>query len=332
VPTHPGTRGAVGSTFTVTSEGDPNAANNSAVTTTTVIDPRSGSYKAIAANGNVYDLTIDFDAGSYTMAGAGNAQSFGAPSGSEYTVGGAVRFRVADDLIVGGHDFGAGVLPYVAVRSFGTAVADATGTYTFVIRDVPTAGPATTRAAVAQVSGNQLTLCLQNPSDAPAPGARCDPAKQTSYIIAVSNGVYAAFDAGGTQAFRFFVARSGASRILIGADATVDGRQMRIGLQSQPALLGGTLGGPSTSGAWIPTMTISPTLYLVSGAGSGDDYTATLQAHASPETQESLRTGLLNNPGNDRIWVMQSAPLAVAFGNVGAAGTARGLLQIVLPP
>jgi hypothetical protein len=276
---------------------------------------------------------MDFDAASYTMAGAGNAQAFGAPSGSEYTVGGAVRFRVGTDLVVGGHDFGAGVQPYVAVRSFGTAVSDAAGTYTFVIRDIPASGSATTRAAIAQISGNQMTVCVQGAASVQAPGTRCDPANQSSYTIAVSNGVYAAFDAGGTQAFRFFVARIGASRAIVGADAvgSAGARQMRIGLQTQPAVLGGTLGGPSTSGNWIPTLTLTPTSYLVAGAGTADDNSATLGAHASPETQESLRTGVLVT-GSDRLWVMQSAPLAVAFGDAGAAGSARGLLQIVLAP
>lgn len=332
VPTLAGTRGAITSTLAVTSDGDPNAGNNSAASTTTATDPRNGTYKAIAANGNVYDLALDFDAASYTMAGAGNAQAFGAPVGSEYTVGGAVRFRVAEDLIVGGHDFGGGVLPYVAVRRFETSVADIAGQYTLVIRDVPAAGDATTRAAVAQITGNQMAVCIQDTASAPAPGTRCNPANQVTYVVAVSGGVFAAFDNSGAQVFRFFVARSGASRLIVGANAvgTTGDTQMRIGLQSQTSLLGGTLGGPSSSGNWIGTMTLSPSLYEVSGAGS-DDNLATLGPHANPETVGSLRTGLLTT-GGDRLWVMQSAPLAVAFGSVGAAGAGKGLLQIVLAP
>lgn len=330
VATLSSTRGAVASTVAVTSDGDPNAGNNSANSTTTVVDPRNGSYKAIAANGNVYDLTMDFDAASYTMAGAGNAQAFGAPVGNEYTVAGAVRFRVAEDLIVGGHDFGAGVLPYVAVRRFETTIADAAGQFNLVIRDVPVSGAAGTRAAVALISGNQMSVCNQDVADVAPPGSRCAAGRQQNYTLAVSSGVYTATDTGGGAAVRFFVARNGAARLMVGATGTgPSGAQMRLGLQEQPGgLLGGTLAGASTSGIWIPTMTLTATSYLVTDAGS-DNNSATLGQ--VDQGVQSLRTGVLTI-GADRIWVMQSAPLAVAFGDAGAVGAGRGLLQIVLAP
>jgi hypothetical protein len=329
VATDVATRGVLTNTFTVTADGDPDLTNNTAATTVTVNDPRSGTYKAVAADGNVYDLGIDFDAGSYTMAGAGAAQTFAAPVGSEYSVGGAIRFRVAEDLIVGAHDFGAGATPYVAVRNLATTLAEAAGTYFIAIRDLPTGGAPSTRAASAVIDGNQMAVCNQAATVLRVPGPSCPAALAADYTLAVSNGVFTATPTGGGSSFRFFVARSGGSSVLVGATGSgTGGAQMRIGLPSRNTLIGGTLGGASTSGAWLPTLTLTPSSYLVTDAGAEND-SATIGT-TDPAVQ-NLRSGPLAS-GNGRIWVMQAAPLAVSFGNPDATGAAAGRLQIVLPP
>ncbi|MCP5272111.1 MAG: hypothetical protein H6932_12870 [Burkholderiaceae bacterium] len=329
VLTDAGTRGALTNTFSLTADGDPDLANNTAATTVTVGDPRNGAYKAVATDGNVYDLSIDFDAGQYTMAGAGAAQAFGAPVGSEYTVGGAIRFRVAEDLLVGAHDFGAGATPYVAVRNLVTTLAEAAGTYFIAIRDLPAGGSPATRATAAIISGNQMAVCSQAATVLRVPGPGCPSALAADYTLAVSNGVFTATPTGGGSSFRFFVARSGGSTVLVGATGSgAGGAQMRIGLPSRNTLIGGTLGGASTSGAWLPTLTITPSSYLVTDAGTEND-SATIGT-TDPAVQ-NLRSGPLAS-GNGRIWVMQAAPLAVTFGNPDATGAAAGRLQIVLPP
>ncbi len=329
VPTAPTTRGTLSSSFALSVNGDPDTANNTAVSTVTVNDPRSGAYKVVATDGNVYDLSIDFDARRYTMAGAGPSQDFGAPVGSEYTVAGAVRFRVAEDLLVGAHDFGAGPTPYVAVRNLATSLAEAAGTYFIVIRDLPTAGVPATRAAAAVIAGNQMSVCNQAATVVRVPGPTCPSALAADYTLTVSNGVFTAVPVAGGSSFRFFVARTGASSVLLGASGSgTGGAQMRLGLTSLNTLIGGTLGGASTSGAWLPTLTITPTSYLVTDAGSEND-SATLST-TDPAVQ-NLRSGLLAS-GSGRVWVMQAAPLAVTFGNPDATGAAAGRIQIVLPP
>ena len=329
VPTEAATRGALTSSFALVADGDPDTGNNVAATTVTVNDPRSGAYKAVATDGNVYDLSIDFDAGRYTMAGGGPAQDFGAPVGSEYTVGGAVRFRVAEDLLVGAHDFGAGPAPYVAVRNLVTSLAEAAGTYFIAIRDLPATGTPSTRAASAVIAGNQMSVCNQAATVLRVPGPSCPSALAAEFTLAVANGVFTATPVSGGTSFRFFVARSGASSVLVGATGSgPGGAQMRLGLPSRNTLLGGTLGGASTSGAWLPTVTLTGSSYLVTDAGSEND-SATIGT-TDPAVQ-NLRSGPLAS-GSGRIWVMQAAPLAVSFGNPDATGAAAGRMQIVLPP
>ena len=68
-----GTRGNVTNDVQVTAVSESNLANNSASTTTVAVDERNGAYKAYAADGRLYDLTIDFDAQQYTMSGNGQS-------------------------------------------------------------------------------------------------------------------------------------------------------------------------------------------------------------------------------------------------------------------
>ena len=91
---------------------DVDPSDNSASVTAVAIDGRNGAYKAYAANGRVYDLTIDFDAMNYTMTvdGAPVQKTFAAGAG-EYIVAGTQRLRTAADLVIGNHDFGTGLVP-----------------------------------------------------------------------------------------------------------------------------------------------------------------------------------------------------------------------------
>jgi uncharacterized repeat protein (TIGR01451 family) len=321
-------RGSITSSFALSSDGDPNAANNSAVTVTTAVDPRNGTYRAFAANGKAYDYTIDFDAGQYTMAGAGNAQAFTAAGGNDYVVAGAVRFRGATDLIVGNHDFGAGVLPYVAARRFGSTVAEAAGQYNLATRDVPTAGPAVNHAGVVAVSGNQLILCQEDAGEIAPPGARCPAGRQKAYVLSVLGNVYRATDVAGGDGFTFSVVRSDAARYLVGASATAAGDHFRIGLPDAVSLIGGSHAGASSSGGWIPSLNLTPASYAITGSAL-DDTSSSLTAIPNTGVGAMLVGNLAI--GGDRVWVMQAAPLVVVFGDFTAAGAGRGLIQVALP-
>jgi uncharacterized repeat protein (TIGR01451 family) len=338
VPLPLAARGTVTSGFAMTAAGDPNPANNTPPSvTTSVIDPRNGSYKAFGGDGRSYDLTIDFDAGSYTLASGAQTmtRTFTAdaadPTGKGYTVGGSARLRVASDLIIGGHDFGAGVLPFVAARSFGSALTEVVGQYNLVLRVVPATGQAVTYAAVAVVSGNQMFVCQTDNGSLRPPGSTCPVGKQRNYVLSVSGGVYAAVEVGGPDAFSFYLARSDAAKMLFGAEptASVDGK-LRIALQDGPSLLGGTLSGPSTSGSWIEPMTLTSSSYAATGGVSDTCSTVPLAVVANTGVG-SMLTGFRSSDAQ-RIWVMQSAPLAIAFTDFTAVAPGSvGLLQIVLP-
>jgi len=331
LPVATAARGTITSLFSLATAGDPNTANNQSSVTTTVIDPRNGSYKAFGADGRGYDLTIDFDARTYSMVSSSQTvqRTFTADAtGGGYTVAGNARFRVATDLIVGGHDFGAGVLPFVAVRSFGSTVNEVAGQYNLVTRDVPASGAAATHAGVVAVTSNQMSICQVDNNIIRPPGQTCPAGKQKDYDLTVTNGVYTATQIGGTDVFTFYLARSGALKMLFAAlpSSGATGR-LRIGLLDSTNLVGGTLSGASSSGSWV-NMALTSSSYAATG-GTADTATAALSATA--QTGVGAMLDGLRNTDVQRIWVMQASPLAIAFTDFTASGAAAGLLQVVLP-
>jgi len=334
LPVAAAARGTITSTFALTASGDPDTSNNQKTSTTKVIDPRNGSYKAFGADGRSYDLTIDFDAGSYSLVSSSQTmqRTFTADtSGGGYTVSGNARFRVATDLIVGGHDFGTGfgVLPFVAARSFGSALTEVVGQYNLVTRDVPASGQPITHAAVVAVNGNQMFICQTDNGSIRQPG-NCITGKQKNYVLSVANGLYTATEVGGSDVFTFYLARSDASKMLFGAlPSSSSTGQLRIALQDAPSLLGGTLYGPSTSGSWVDPMVLTDSSYAATG-GAADTVTATTIGPIANTGVGSMLAGFRSSDGQ-RFWVMQASPLAIAFGDFGATGLAAGLLQVVLP-
>lgn len=338
VPVPAAARGSLGSRFALQTVGDRNPDNNVSVVTTRIADPRNGTWRAFAADGREYPLVLDFDARTLQLAGA--ARAFTADGAGNYVVAGAVRFRLADDLVVGAHDLpgaaaanAAGVLPYVAAKTFGSSVAEAAGAYNLMTRTVPAAGAATTRAAVAVITGNQLAVCDADLGAVLPPGARCPGARQRNYLLAVAGGVYSAVEAAPTggaapDAFSFVLARSGAAKMLLGAaNAAAPNGALRIALQEAPGIVGGTLAGASTSGPWIDALTLTPTTLVV--AGSGPDAGSALVGASPNSGIDALLTGLVDADPARRIWVMQAAPLVVSFGDAGSVLSGR--LQLLLP-
>lgn len=324
-------RGSVTSLFTLTASGDPNAANNSASVTTTVADARNGSYKVFAADGRRYDMTIDFDAGSYTLNGVARAFSVDA-SGGGYTVATGGRFRVATDLIAGSHDFGSGTpQPYIAARSFGSTVAETVGQYNLVQRDVPAAGTPATHAAVAYITGNTLLVCMADDGTVRAPGSNCPAGKQKNYVLTTSTaGGYVATQVGGSEVFEFVLARTDAAKFLLGAlPASSASGTLRIALQDSATLIGGSLSGASSSGGWLSPVTLTSSSHAIVGTVASDTSAGSLFAAAGTGVGAML-TGV-RSADAQRFWVMQAAPLAVAFGDFTAGGSTAGLLQVMLP-
>jgi uncharacterized repeat protein (TIGR01451 family) len=334
--------GTIVSTTSVAAAGDPNTANNQASFSTATVDARSGTYKLFAANGQTYDMVINFDTGSYTVSGgAQTPTAFTAGSNSEFVVTGSAspgaRFRVATDLIVGGHDFGGGVQPYVAARSFGSAPTDATGQFNLATRDTPTAGgAAVTRPGTAVVTTDGTLFLCQLGTGTLRPVTNCGgtggvTVTAPSYSLSVdSNFLYTATPLSPGLAYQFYLVRSGPSKILISAGGAQDSvgnpiARFRIGVQDLVGLAGGTLSGATTTGDWV-TLTLSSTNYASSGV-LGGAVSAPLQQIANSGTTAVL-TGQRSSD-LQLIDVMQAGPLAVVFG--AFSGGASGLLQIAVP-
>ena len=338
VPVAATQRGKIVNSVSISSPSDPNSANNSASVTTLAIDPLNGTYKAFAADGREYTLTVDFDAGSYTMDGNGKSvkRSFTAAGNGDFTVSGASRFRVATDLLVGGHDFGAGVLPYIAARKFVTSLGGLAGVYNMVTRTITSKGSAATYAATARASGNVLQVCQSVGSVTVA--QECPFGDLTSYTVSVSaDGLYTGTVAtGATEPFSFRLAQSGAATVLLGANASDGGasRSAVIALLDAAALAGAEARGASTSGDWLSVaLSVTPETYTFTALDGSVDFALLQRINSGGPF--SMWTGFLDSDTSKRIYVMQASPLIVMFGDAGTgngvSGGASGLLQVSIP-
>jgi len=333
VPLAAAGQGSLVNTVTATVAGDPNAGNNQASFSTAAVNPNSGPYELYAANGMKYNMTIDFDANTYTITGNGPTvqETFTADvSGGGYTVTGAERFRLAPNLIVGGQDFGGGVIPYMAARVFGTSVTQLGGIfgglYNLVTLNIPAGGgAAVTHTGTARASGNVLSIC-QSDTAVYVPQT-CPTASLHTYALSVTNNVYTGTDTITHATYSFQLAIIGATVALLSADTAPDGsQQLRIGLPDSSAFAGRITQGSSTTHDWI-TMTLTSNSYSYTGElGSMDS--ATLQNINMGSGPFAMLVGNLASDGAP-IYVMQSYPLSIAFG--GFNGAASGLLQVTVP-
>jgi hypothetical protein len=332
VPVAAGARGAVTSTVAVTAPGDPTVGNNEQTTATQAVDGRNGSYRAFGADGSAADLVLDFDAATYVM-GSGGTQSFTAGAGNEFVLSTAVRFRVATDLVIGSHDFGNGLVPYVAGRSFGTTVAEAQGGYNLATREVPTGGgAAATRAGSAAVAADGTLFICQLPGGLPRPPSDCNTGLTIYALTVDGSGLYTATPLSGvsTSSYSFYLLRSDSFKLIVSTGSAVDAsgtaiERFRIGLQDPPAVVGGQLAGGSTAGEWVD-VELSSSNYSVTGTTNTAVVTASL-ATVSGSGASALLQGTRSDLAS--IYVIQAGPVAVAYGTFN--GTANGLLQILAP-
>ena len=328
-------RGDVVHQVQVASDKDSDLSDNASTLTAVAIDARNGAYKAYAANGKVYDLTIDFDARSYTMTGgaAPDTKTF-APGAGEYIVAGTQRLRTATDLVIGNHDFGGGLVPYIAARRFGTALVD--GVFNLATRNVAADGSATTHPGTARISGNVLSVCQTDTGVQPTQSC---PVVPTSYMLSVTGDVYTGIDTSSGAVFTFQLARSGASVIMLSALTAADAsQQLRVGLQESAGLAWGTLFGPSITRSvgfpdtadWVKMVLDAANVsYAVLGSASPTPTNdqAGLQ-RISGAGPFAMMVGKRLTDSAD-IYVLQTAPLAIAIGAFD--DTASGTFQVAVP-
>jgi hypothetical protein len=316
-------RGTIVHQVQVASSTDSDLSDNSATVTAVAIDGRNGAYKAYAADGRVYDLAVDFDALNYTMTvnGASVQKTFVARAG-EFVVDNSQRLRTAEDLVIGNHDFGAGLVPYIAARRFGTTLVDAN--FNLATRNVAADGSATTHPGTARISGNVLSICQ---TDVSVQSTQNCPVVPRSYLLSIAGDVYRGVDTTNGEIFTFQLARSGATIILLSALTALDvTQQFRVGLQESAGLAWGTLFGPTNAGDWV-TMVLDAgnVSYAVLGATTNDQAGLQRISNSGPF---AMMVGKRLTDSAD-IFVVQTPPLAIVIGAFDS--TANGTFQVAVP-
>ncbi|WP_395704166.1 hypothetical protein [Aquabacterium sp.] len=325
-------RGPIDALWTATADGDSDTSNNTAQATVIAEDPRNGGYKVFATNGRQYGLTIDFDAGSYSIAGHGSTLTgnFSADTtGGGFTISGNQRFRVAEDLVTGGFDFGDGVKPFVAARRFASAVSELAGAFNVASLTVPVDSTPSSRVMASQFGTSGYQLCTDSTQIFSV--ASCPAASLFTYVLSVENGIFTGVDATHGDMLSFYVAKSGNNLIYLSAgDAGgASSGTFRIALPDTPnGFAGGNSFGASNLGSW-DAVTLSPQTYAVSGTNaSGAAFSDTISLGVLASGPLGLRTGLRSGD-QARIYVMQSSGLTVLAG--ARNGAANGLIEISAP-
>jgi uncharacterized repeat protein (TIGR01451 family) len=325
--------GNLTASLTVSSAGDPAGGNDSASATTTIVPPdaRNGAYYAYATDGRLYSLVLDFNALSYSMSGNGLAAggSFTAdPSGGGYTIGGNARFRVQPDLIVGGFDFGGGVKPFVAARSFVADLSALAGTdfNTLGVNSPVGSGSSDSRIFAARWGTSTVAFCVDNVIYTLA---ACPAASVWTYNITATglDNEFTGFDPVHNDTIVFRVAKSGTESVYIRVGTTADGttRQFRIGVPNASGLTAASTSGAASDGSWS-AITLTNTVYAFSGqsaSGAATSDTAALSSIVPGPT--GIRVGTLVG-ASASIFVIQNSLMSVAVGARG--GPRAGYMQI----
>lgn len=213
--------GTQGVAAAATLASDTLAGNNSANATLSIAtgDSRNGVYQVYASNGQQYALTINFDQHLLQMSGSGQTAFTADATGGGFTMSGNQRFRMPPGLIVGGHDFGAGVVPFVAARDFVVSTGDLNGHLNALTLVMPTAGGAAdSRIFTMQWSGTNLRLCtdtvIYTVTTCPAGSIR-------TYALSISGTEFTGVDATSGDTIRFRVALSGVNQVYLDRKSVV---------------------------------------------------------------------------------------------------------------
>jgi hypothetical protein len=152
-----------------------------------------------------------------------------------------------------------------------------------------------------------------------------------NYALRVDGNDYSGINTvtGQSLAYSFQLAIIGATSALVSAQTLPDGsQQLLLGIPDAAAVAGGLTRGASTSHDWV-TVTLSPNNYSFVGlAPASVSDSAPLQRIFANAAPFSMLVGNLASNGAT-IYVMQSFPLTIAFGENN--GAADGLLQVTIP-
>ncbi|SFQ00365.1 hypothetical protein SAMN05216567_110175 [Variovorax sp. OK605] len=316
-----------------------------------IADARNGTYRVYAANGTQQQLTVDFDAGSYTMTDSPNlpesgtfGEDFTEPgtyvfaSGRITTAANTSRFRVTADAIVGAFPFATAYAspvayaaqPFVAAREFVATAALLDGTYNrfSVTRSPGNAQDSAILSMRLSGSGTVLEIC----NDAVIYKIDlCPAASKRTYAVASGTddtwvGTNVA-NAGDVANFR--MARIGGQNVyLAGGVSTAPAVQfMRIGLpesSSWPATRGV---GASTTGSWGSNLIDSANSVRTSTGTDGTYASLAMPVGGTFALQPEGIRGV-NSGGTSRYFAMQGGALSVLVGSRNP--NTQGYLQLNL--
>ncbi|HEX5683645.1 MAG TPA: hypothetical protein VFY73_06370 [Ideonella sp.] len=332
--------GSVTSSMTAVAAADENHANDTGESTTTVLDLRNGTYTAYGSNGRQYALTLDFNRMTYRMAGlqmdkSGNFMRDA--DGLSYVFEGTARFRMAQDLVVGGfnfdlkdsgHVYDHGVRPFVGARVFNTDLPGLAGKSFNVLgvnlrrNDVPES------AAVPSTFGDGVLRSCRAPL--PIRVDQCPADFLYTYTLTVRGTEITGVDRDHGDLINFRMAQSGDLLVLLRAEDAADStsRNFRVGLADTVGLAGGSFATSNTDSAW-GTTTLTDARYAFTGTLT--DGSAVSDAADLVPLSDAGPTGLRRgNRTSDAapIYLGQNDALMLMVG--AADGLAEGVMDIGL--
>lgn len=285
----------------------------------TLADARDGYYVLFGTSGRVANVTVSFKPGDmhWWVSSDDAPASFQGPL-TIYQFANGSHLDTGPDLLHGSYDFGAGPEPFVAVRRFESDLAALDGAAFTLFSATPASGGGTRTTAVqpAWIAGTTLTICTDA---APRTAATCPTGSQSHYAITTDGSVtLTATDAGSGDTFRFFVADTGNSRVLLRGDSDGTSGFFSIGLPAVAAAAGNPSYIGQTQGAWSLVKVSSSSYAVAAGLPSSVDFAA-FGTPAALHAVAGGPTGLLAGTRADgaSITYAEADTLAVQIGAPG---------------
>jgi len=291
-------------------------------------DSRNGSYVAYSAAGERYTLTVDFDTGTYSVAGISFPTFQAAGSFTADNTAGTylfqssgvanARFRYVDDLLVGSFDTGSGNKPFVAARYFAQSFAEAAGTYNILYVNRTTAGVGDSFIYQGRLGADgTLRLCFDNQIHTID---QCPAASIATYAVTLNGDQFTATAPSGTY-FYLRVAKAGGRQIYLtaGVSLSTGTRGFGLGLPESASFPTMVTYGANTAGSWV-SETLTTSRYVSSGvdaSGQAVSLNGNLNSFAGPAGFRVMYgTG----------FVMQNPQLTALVGSRG--GAYAGFMQL----
>jgi len=297
----------------------------SATNQASVVDLRSGSYKAFTSDGHQVDLAASFGRtdNTFTFGTGADATTLNpvfAAGGPFYDFGTQGSFMAHHDLLAGNVPLVGATPVFIAARRFVGTVAELDNqSFNAFAVVTPASGAATSLFESMAISGGTLTVCADA---SPHAVAACTPGGLSRYTLAVDAGVFTATDttSGATRTFQ--VAQSDTALVLLRAEPTPGGRVFQVGLSTNSGVTDQQLWGADNTGAYGGNVQFVGDLVQETFAGE-------------------VRVGPLSRPVNGpaglessditaarplQVWLAQDQGLAVLMARPGSSQD--GLLQV----